>query len=438
MKILQTRETKFFFSILICLFTLASCKQKNDVGLPGAESINALQTDTFTLVTTTVAEDSIRTDELNTFPIGSIGNDPVFGSSTSNFFTQFLLMTDNWTFGTGVKFDSVVLTMAYTGGFYGDSSSIQKIQVSELSDEIAYNTNYFSNIKFNYQNNIGTWQGLHHTKDSVSVKGTNAAPHLRIKLSDAFGQKIIANGKTWLDNPDFLNTFKGLAITAENMSSTGCQVYFDPTSPYSAVTVYYNDSMKKDFSLYTNGARSTARINQFQHQYSTFIKNTITQKRNADTCYIQAQAGCKLKLELPTLFNIANQNPGAAIVVHGAELVVRPLDGSFTNDFPKPVKLLLVKCDSLGNNSPILDLYLSSFDAKYLGGTYNTNKAGYSFNFLNEVQELFKNYAKGQNTNYGYFVLIPGDNPMSASRMLVDTRKTQKQIQFKLTYSVVK
>jgi hypothetical protein len=81
---------------------------------------------------------------------------------------------------------------------------------------------------------------------------------------------------------------------------------------------------------------------------------------------------------------------------------------------------------------------LSSFDAKYLGGTYNTNKAGYSFNFLNEVQELFKNYAKGQNTNYGYFVLIPGDNPMSASRMLVDTRKTQKQIQFKLTYSVVK
>ncbi|MBI3234520.1 MAG: DUF4270 family protein [Bacteroidetes bacterium] len=390
------------------------------------------------MTTYTVSEDSIRTDELSTFALGSINNDPIFGASSSNFYSHFLLPTDNWSFGNNAKLDSVVLTMAYTGEYYGDITSSQYFTVRELNEEITYNTNYFSNSTFQNSHLIGLWQGVHKPTDSVAINSTNVDPHLRIRLADDFGKSIIANGKTWLDNPDFLNTFKGIAIKAENTSNTGCQVYFNPASKYSAVTVYYNDTSSLSFSLYSNGARASARISQYKHQLNNGIKKDINIKRNADTAYIQAQASTKLKIEIPHLKNLVDENKNANIVIHGAELTIKPLSGTNSNEFPYPTKLLLVKSDSLGNNTPILDLYLTAFSNTYIGGTYNSDKSKYTFNFLNEMQEVFKNYYKGTNNNYGYYVLIPGDNPMTASRLVVDTRKNPKQIQFKLTYSVVK
>lgn len=406
--------------------------------MPGAESIKPLITDTFTLVTTTVKEDSLRTDELSTIPLGTINSDPIFGSSAADYTGQFLLTTDNFSFGTGARLDSVVLTLAYNGKYYGDLNSRQYLIVRELQEEIAYNSDYFSNSSFATGNMIGLWQGPFKPSDSVSVKGVKKAPHLRIRLSDEFGKRIMASGKTWLDNPELLSVFRGIVIQSQATSGTGCQAYFDPTQIVSALNVYYNDSLVQPFTLYSNGSRIAARISTFRHQTASPIQQAVQSKRNADTCYIQSQASCKLKIDIPHLKNLVMDHPESSIIIHGATLKLSPLSGSFNATFPLPEKLILVKSDSIGRNTPILDLYLSAFTDTYRGGLYNSATNSYSFNFLNEIQEVFKNYMSGKNTNYGYYVLIPGDNPLSASRLVTITEKLNGSLKFTLTYSLVR
>lgn len=408
------------------------------MGLPGAESIKPLITDTFTIVTSTVKEDSLRTDELSTIPLGSINNDPVFGSSSADYTGQFLLTTDNFSFGAGAVLDSVVLTMAYNGKYYGDLNSRQYLIIRELQEEIAYNSDYFSNSSFTTGSMVGLWQGNFQPSDSVKVNGLTKAPHLRIRLSDEFGKRMIASGKTWLDNPDFLSVFRGLVIQSQTTTGIGCQAYFDPTHIITAVNVYYNDSMVQPFTLYSNGSRVAARISSFRHKPTGQITQALSAKRNADTCYIQSQASCKLKLEIPYLFNLVKKHPESSIIIHGASLKISPLLGGFSNTFQLPEKLILVKSDSLGRNTPILDLYLSAFADTYRGGLYNSSSNSYQFNFLNEIQEVYKNYMSGKNTNYGYYVLIPGDNPLSAARLITNTEKLNGSLKFTLTYSFVR
>jgi len=140
----------YFFLALYLAMVLPSCTEKNVVGvdvLPNQSGLNTTFTDTVTIISNTVKEDSLRTDTLFSKHLLGNYNDPVFGKSQASIYTQVLLPTNNVNFGDSLKLDSIVLTLAYNG-FYGDTSIPQTVEVYELNEDLSVGNEYYSDQDF--------------------------------------------------------------------------------------------------------------------------------------------------------------------------------------------------------------------------------------------------------------------------------------------------
>ena len=139
---------KFFrldlLTLLISLFILNSCKNKDTIGLdPGDTTTkhNGTLIDTSTVIVNTfpdignpLSKDSIATTGLTKIPFGYL-NDAIFGTVESNDALALNLPGQTaYSLPTGtIAVDSAVLVMPYADGFYGDSlTSKYKINVYQL------------------------------------------------------------------------------------------------------------------------------------------------------------------------------------------------------------------------------------------------------------------------------------------------------------------
>ncbi|MSQ79333.1 MAG: DUF4270 family protein [Flavobacteriaceae bacterium] len=447
--------TKVFFLSIIAATTWVGCKKTSNVGLnilPQGDMFNLFQTDSFDLETYTVSEDSLRTDALTLNAIGQL-NDPIFGKSISSAIFQTLLKDPNPALGTSPKFDSIVLSMPYIGsnGFYGDTASTQTWNVYQLNQDIKNTDPYYSNIKPSQGALLGSWIGHFRPTQNISLKlgsKTNTyIPHLRIKLDDNFGKSILANTTALASNESWLSFLKGLMIVPQSATGKGGIVYFYFPHKDGNLTVYYNDSSTLDFGIGTNNAIGTARISQYQHDHTGFqVAPAINKKTNSDDGYVQSMAGTKLWISIKDWQRISQQNPSSKVGVQGAELFLKVKQGTNTQGFEFPDKLLLVANDS-GRNSFLFDRAdaligqdsgYSNPLGRYLGGYYDKAKGGYTFHLGRHMQHLFNEFQfRGVNKDYGFYVIIPTDNPMTASRLILDTNKNDG-IKFKLTYTLSK
>src|SRR5687768_4847889 len=145
----------FFFKGLFLFlgFSLIflSCKNGDGIGLElqdPSEAINTTRTDTFTLVTTTVREDSLRTENLSYNLLGDM-NDPLFGKTSAMVFTEPRIAVEGtgFNYGPNPQVDSVVLSFRYTGpqNYYGNLNTTQTFKVYQLNQRITAGEDYFSN-----------------------------------------------------------------------------------------------------------------------------------------------------------------------------------------------------------------------------------------------------------------------------------------------------
>ncbi len=447
--------TKIFFLSILVTTVWVGCKKTNNVGLnilPQGDKFNLFQTDSFDLETFTVSEDSLRTDGLTLNAIGQL-NDQVFGKTICSAIFQTLPKNPNPALGASPKFDSVVLSLPYIGiyGYYGDTASAQTWNVYQLNQSLINTTSYFSNIKPSQGALLGSYTGNFKPSQSISIKlgsKTNSyIPHLRIKLDDNFGKSILANTAALASNDSWLSFLKGLMIVPQAATGKGGIVYFYFPHQAGNLTVYYNDSSTIDFGIGTNNSISTARISQYQHDYTGFqVAPVINKKTNSDDGYVQSMAGTKLWISIKDWQRISQQNPLSKVGVQGAELFLKVKQGSNTLGFEFPEKLLLVANDS-GRNSLLYDRsnaligedssYFNPLN-RYLGGYYDKAKGGYTFHLGRHMQNLFNDFQlRGVNKDYGFYVIIPTDNPMTASRLILDTNK-KDGVKFTLTYTLSK
>src|ERR1044072_2339039 len=88
--------------LMLLATSIFSCKKTTFIGidiLPNTDDVGAQFTDTFTLITNTIREDSVLTSStLNN--ISGFIYDPLFGKSYAALFTQFLLSTNDVDFGS--------------------------------------------------------------------------------------------------------------------------------------------------------------------------------------------------------------------------------------------------------------------------------------------------------------------------------------------------
>lgn len=428
----------FVFSAIFFLIGLFSCKKDGELQPDfddGGLSISFV--DTFTVTTELIEEDSIRTD-LSIYNLLGLYHDPIFGPMSSSIYTQLTLTGVNVDLNSTTSIlDSVVLTLDYEA-LYGDTGSPMSINVYELSSPLSDDNDYYSNNRTTFNPTpIGSLTFTPNLKDSVNLafNSETKAPHIRVTLSNTFGQSLMnadASGTNDMkDNETFTQYMNGLYITTVDSvnntttpSGQGSVLALNMNSTLSTVTIYYNDTSKYDFSINTDGVKYC----RYAHNYSgTDIEAHLNDLPSKDTTlsYLSTMAGVKTKVEIPHIKNIANNGP---VVINKAELIVTVENGTEGN-FDEPLESIsLVGIDENGETFFLPDFY-EGLD--YYGGDYDSNTRTYKFNIARHVNDLLY----GSVINHGLYLVANGASISTKRSVIASDKNSTTKIKLNITYS---
>ena len=431
----------FYLAIVTLSVVEVSCKKKTpeDIGLPilpGDDVLNTFFTDTMTLVTHTVAEDSLPTKNLLPTLLGSM-NDPVFGISKASVFTQISLSATNPSFGANPVLDSAVLSLVYYKGEYYGALSPQKFTVYEVTQAIYSDSIYYSNRMLPYNPvELGNAVRIPHpAADSLLVDSLKYPPHLRIPLDVIFFNGFLTNTAIYNSNTDLQNFFKGFYITAASVSSSDSGAVFsmDMNHAYSRITLFYHNSIDTTSYYFGIAGDATTRFSHFDHDYSatTDIKNQLGSANTiqSDKVFIQPMAGLRAKVTMPTLPAFFNNKK---VAINKAELIM-PVDAlsAGSSTFAPHSKLIAAIADSVLGPAIMPDYFEG---ATYFGGDYDATNKVYKFNIARYIQQVLS----GSQKNQGLYI-ITYSRPTTANRvqLLGGNQALSPHMRLKITYSPV-
>lgn len=395
--------TKFFIPVLVLFF--ASCKKDSDVGIgiqPEEDIIGLYSTDAVPLVTSTVLEDSLRTDETPTVVIGTC-EDQIFGTTKCGMFSQFSIPDNlqdiNFQSNGFAILDSAVLMLSYNFDYYGDTLAPQTFNVYQMTEPLYKDSVYYSNhAKSYYPGAIGSLTFEPHPRRSVVIDTNSLAAHVRIPINYNWAQQIFAQGTgasgqlhsntTWRD---YMN---GLYIES---GSTGKNLlYFNPLDTLTGLRLYYHTSTAAtSFSFVVNS--TTPYYSYYQHDYSSSIFASSIGQTGLANVYVQSNAGVKTKIEFPTLNDWYN-NLGYEAAINKAELVIFGVpDPNAPDNFPLNTRMFVTSIDSVGKEHLLIDMFESS---GYYGGSLNTTTNVYKINIARYIQSILT----GDQQNNGLYL----------------------------------
>jgi len=437
MKDLKTIKLLYFIAGAFVL--LSACKKKtDDIILPDQSNSNPVEplaTDTFTLFTATIREDTVTTDLLPYKLLGAM-NDPEFGLSKSDFYTQFNITELNAAFNNpGNTLDSAILTVRFTSkiAYYGNLNSSQSFTVHEVSENFPVgNTAVYSDKTLSYfPTAIGIFNGSISLDDSIKVrdndKTVTISGALRIPLTSAFGNKLLtAPANTYTNDVNFKDFFKGIVIRASSNPGSGEGAIFalTPSDAYSKITVYYNDTQQYNLNMKGSKAFANYRI---LSQPSAITDQKANPNADYSKVYLQSLTGAKVKITIPYLSDLKIDN---GMVIHKAELIVNPLANSFSTTYPLPQRLLVLQPDTFNRSIAIPDLFSGRFNGAL---TSNNN---YVLNVTDFVQFQINKIKTGEKVSNVLHLVIPTSDPIAPSRLIVDAQKSNPaMIKLRIVYT---
>lgn len=416
----------------LSIFLLGSCDEPNEVGLeilPADDLLNVAYSDTATLFSYTVKEDSLITTN-NSSNMAGAYTDPVFGLSAAGFFAQVTPLKFSPDFGVEPKADSVILSLAYTG-FYGDTNlaaTEQTFYIYKVSQELNKDSTYYSNTSIGYDQLIGKYKIKPDSKDTI----------LRIKLDTAFFRSYILNqsGQSTLASESaFKSYFKGIYVTPSISTGKPNRIlYFALTSAYTRLHIYYSNhtsgSTFHDTSLVYDLAidNNSARINRFYHNYAgtPIAAQLLDSSLGATQVYLQGMAGVKTKVRMPYLKNYLNIGK---IAVNKAELIMTTDPNSVQSYLPAS-EIAIRGIDSIGKSYLTADFY-ESYGEYFV---YNTTTGEYKVNITRYVQQVLT----GKTTDNGLFLILRGGSVLSNRTILQGAGPVNAgKIKLQITYSLL-
>jgi hypothetical protein len=436
--------------MILALIIVSSCnKDPYNIGLdllPGSDTLNVKMTDTATVIAYSLLQDSVRTDKATTLILGSI-MDPVFGKTTASLYSQFSLSATGISFGTDPVLDSLILVLPYYTS-YGNTSTLQNVRVTEISEDIHYDSIYYSNKRVGtYVNLLANYTFKPRPTDSVVVGKDTVAPQLRINLNhltNYLGNKILTAPSSALASGDaFIAFMKGLCVETSPVYAGGALLSFNMSNSASKLVLYYHNSTQDTMSYVYNMPVTglCAYFNHFDHnKYADASPEFKAQVINHDTAggktklFLQGLGGVWTKVRLPYIKNFTSG--GHHIALHNALLVIKNFETDTT--LAPPELITIIKRDSLGNISNLIDY---DEGAGYYGGTYNKTARTYSFRISRHIQQVLQGVTK----NYDLYLMVnnPVVNVLNTQRVVVNgTRPTlpvvsSDRIQLQLIYTKV-
>lgn len=424
--------------ILLSALFVSSCTKKDDIGkelveLPG-DILGVDFTDTFTVVSFSSLVDSFSTDEIGGFMLGSY-YDTEMGVTTTSFYTQIRMVTNDIEYGSNAVFDSIVLTLGYNFIYGEDSLTPQMVRVYELDEDVYWDSTYHSNDVFQVKSpEIGVANVIFNNIDSVYEGDEKEKAHLRIRLDDAFGLKIFAkSGQPELsDNDEFLKFIKGLYVTADKMNSPGGAIGgINLLSSLSQMAIYYHDDTSKLVSNFVINENS-ARIQSFNHyDYQDASASFINQVINEDSSlgaqrfYLQSMAGVKAAIRFPYIKELVKDGP---IGLNKAELILQP-DLMFMDFEGPPLEIVLVKQTAEGSY-----VYPKDEDEgeTFYGGIYDKTTKQYYFTITRHLQGILT----GDEQDYGMYLMVKGGGVLPY-RVVFNGSEASNRVRLRLYYTEV-
>ncbi|MEJ7778054.1 MAG: DUF4270 domain-containing protein [Daejeonella sp.] len=398
-------------TMLISLFILGSCQNTDSIGLDvdPATGINGNFTDTVSVRSTTVREDTIPTNTLSQYPLGYFA-DPIFGKTTANIALTINLTNNNTTFGTAPVLDSAVLVLHYGDEFYGDSTSKFQIDVHQLTSQLGRRT-YYNTEGYNFNSSvIGSRLVTIRRRDSVKVNQIvtakpdvvkTKAPQIRIPISASFINANFLKGPAanFSTNELFVKFIKGLYLKVNPAQSSGPGgVAFLNLADSSRLDIYYKstngtaiDTTVSSFPILSGREPVTA---QFNHDYTgtniqTQLNNPSTQY---DFTYVQGLGGLRTRVRFPFIEKLKELGN---ITINKAELIVTVVGG--TDNYKPSPRMLMYRTDIASQRQFIPDFGMDpvvSLDDLSFGGFYDSSKQRYTLVVTTYIQDILKGKLK--------------------------------------------
>lgn len=437
-----TNSKRKVLILSVIFFTLFfSCKKDGEL-YPKFNSENLIVsfTDTFSIKTKVMRDDSIPTLNVNTNLVG-IYNDSIFGLSSASFYSEITLAGANVSFGSDPIIDSVVLSLKYKSAidFYGEISTPMNINVFQLNEEIS-GEEYHSAQDLNLITPItpiGNFNDTIFINSYDTINGVAYEPHMRIRLDTAIGQMLLNEGKgnNVIENNDALKAvFKGFYITPSTSVTTstlqkgeGAIVSFDVNSDLSTITLYYHNGSGSTQSTYSFLINSESKkFNRFDHNYTgTDIEKQLNLSNYDSTVtYVQSLGGVKTKIEIPHIKELSKIEN---VIINKAELVI-PLKENSNLNLAAINTFVLTGINESGDPIFLIDNFEGS---DYFGGTIDYTNKTYKFNIARHIQQIINNSEQ----DYGLYLIAKG-SAISANRSILNSAKnTTSKIKLNITYS---
>lgn len=437
------------------MWLIFSCSDADEIGLDLIDDRAQLfTTDTITLKAVTVRADSVATS-LGRLNVMGVIEDPVFGKARTSIYTETRPPTVPFSLGENPVLESVNLLLAYNGGYFGSIAANQTIRVYELDENVPQNDTLFSNSSLTHHPELITldpdgYRFQPAPADSVLVNGSLRVPHIRIPLSEAFGEKILlANNTEAYENiPEYLEMFKGLYITLDDeltapdgqsmQPGKGSMFQLDMFSPFTAVEINYRnftDTLPRNPPLVTRQlpvdqySRHFTRLEHFGYDDANQALRAQIVDGDPGTAdsllFLQSMGQLRVDLQFPYLDDLEGQT----WLINKAELIV-PVEKELSSSiFPAPGQLLLLRQNE-ENDLVLIDDYLQGID--YFGGVYDEENNHYVFN----VSQYFQKLVDGEYPNTGLSILISRGHERMSRVVLHGPGRTEEPMQLVLYYSV--
>lgn len=306
--------------LLLAIVLLAGCKKGDGINdsLPAPAAVNrvAFYTDTVTVRTSTVLIDSIISSNNSKLAVGRYV-DPLFGTVTGRGYASFALDAPLVPDQAQV-YDSLALEIISDSYRYGDSTSVQRVEVHQLT------------------NALRTDSKPYYTKDDVAYGATvlgqrqfrsgSRAKTLHIRLSNVLGQTLWNAGQTnQLTAQDQLGSYlNGLALTP-GATDNGAIMRFGAAAVLRLYHHSANDPATVLTYTFTGGATATPHFYHLETNRTgtalaglTTFRQALSSTATGNRSFVQGTLGVYTRLEFPYLRSL-NQF-GNSLVLNSATL----------------------------------------------------------------------------------------------------------------------
>jgi hypothetical protein len=357
--------------------------------LPGSDFVSIKSTDTISIRSYTVYNDSVRTDNPSVSYLGQI-YDPYFGTTTAEFVSQ-IRMSAPWD-GLPFTIDSVKLHLRLLN-VKGGSDVAHTLTLSEIANEIYTDSAYYS-----YTNIPLT--GYKVADIDLPALKPDTINNIVVSLPIDFGnyltrdttQLFYSNTKS-----DFRSFFKGLyfqiSTSSDPMLVSLSLAQPAATNPYYNFFVLYmhgDSGTYKSISFILDAVNKNASFNRFTHDFNTASPDKKIQHINdgyRDTLtYLQNLNGVFTKITFPGLENLKKDASFKNFAINKARLIV-PIyfDGDLYKASTVPSSLRLRYKDSHGNKYDVPD-YSIDVTHSFFNGIIDSTANVYNFNIPSFVQ----------------------------------------------------